>query len=58
MAILHVYYDSQSADRSVRHRGQLYCSSTHCSVTAVINAQDKWTVTEQEYVFSYEQNID
>lgn len=48
----------QSDDGCVRHRGQLYCSSTHCSVTAEIIAQGKWTVTEQEYFFSYEQKID
>jgi hypothetical protein len=58
MAILQVYYDSQFDDGCVRHRGQFYCSSTHCSVTDVIIARGKGTVAEQEYVFSYEQNID
>ena len=41
MAILQVYYDSQSDDRYARRRGQLYCRSKHCSVTAVIIAQGK-----------------
>jgi len=41
MAVLQVYYDSQSDDRCVGHRGQLYCRSKHCSVTAVTVAQGK-----------------